>query len=786
MILKAGTIIGSRYEILEKIGAGGMALVYRAKDTKLERYVTVKVLRHEFVTDEEFKARFKIEARSAASLSHPNIVNVYDVGEDGDIYFIVMEYVHGDTLKKAIIEKAPFDTKSTINVAIQMASALSHAHKNHIVHRDIKPQNILVATDGMIKVTDFGIARAVTAATVTTTANAIGSVHYFSPEQARGGYVDEKSDIYSLGITMFEMITGVLPYEGENSVAIALKHINEELPDIREHNPNVSRSLEGIIKKATRKKTDERYASIDLLLADLIKARSDSSGSFIEEEIPNSTAAPTVEITQKELQYIQNTRAKKVTESTSEVMGRSARRAMREKEIEKKEIEDIPEPDRSGRRLKISKNDDYEEGYEQEYWEEPKKVGKTPARKEVKREYDEYDDEYDRRQEKKVIIAAVITAVVIIVIISFIGIKFFGGSNDSPSKTQANVEEGTITVPSFEGITLEQAQKRAEELGLKVMKNGEEVSKIYEAGLIVFQSLSEGEKVNKDTEISVKISTGLSFSTMPDLKDKDEKEASSMIYDMIGKNPEIKYENNDEIKVGTIIKQEPSEGTKITSDSKIVLTISKGEELKKVIVPNIEGKTLEQAKKELEREGLVVGNVTEIESAKVKKGVIITQTVNAGEEVVKNSVVNLVVSKGKEETSPPEETEKPSTITPEKTENSDIKPKPNDTSSKPSDTPEQNNKPNTEPVTPPEASSSSTKVFAVVAPIGTSDTTVMHIKVLKTDSNGVMTTVLDTQKPASELPLGVTVTGTGTAEIQCFIDDVQQWSEKVDFSEGGN
>ena len=300
MLLNPGTVLSGRYEILEKIGSGGMANVYKAvmlghNGARVQKYegrrVTVKVLREEFVGDEEFIERFRSEACSVARLSHPNIVRAYDVGEDGDIKYIVNEYIHGDTLKKAIKEKAPFDSRSTINVAIQIASALSQAHKAHIVHRDIKPQNILVGTDGVVKVTDFGIARAATASTMTTTANAAGSVHYFSPEQARGGYVDEKSDIYSLGITMFEMITGVLPFQGNNSVSIALMHINDELPDIRQYNPNCTRSLEGIIRKATMKKADERYASIDLLLADLIRARAELNGSAKEEKPAEKKAA---------------------------------------------------------------------------------------------------------------------------------------------------------------------------------------------------------------------------------------------------------------------------------------------------------------------------------------------------------------------------------------------------------------------------------------------------------------------------------------------------------------
>ena len=253
-MIQIGTVLSDRYELIEKIGSGGMAIVFRAKDRTLQRYVTVKILREEFIGDEEFIMRFRSEALAAGRLSHTNIVRVYDVGQEGNIYFIVMEYVHGDTLKQAIREKAPFDTKSTINVAVQIASGIEQAHKNHIIHRDIKPQNVLVGTDGVVKVTDFGIARAANGTTMTTSNTAMGSVHYFSPEQARGGYVDEKSDIYSLGITMFEMVTGQLPFQANTSVAVAMKQINEELPDIRQFNPKVSASLEAIIRKATRKR----------------------------------------------------------------------------------------------------------------------------------------------------------------------------------------------------------------------------------------------------------------------------------------------------------------------------------------------------------------------------------------------------------------------------------------------------------------------------------------------------------------------------------------------------
>ena len=294
-MLEKGTVISKRYQVIEKLGAGGMAVAYKARDMRLGRFVTVKVLKDEYSENDDFLAKFSSEASAAASLSHHNIVRVYDVGEDRGINYIVMEYVHGESLKKTIEKKAPFDTLTTLSVAMQIASALSHAHKHHVVHRDIKPQNILVSVDGTVKVTDFGIARAATANTYAADVNAMGSVHYFSPEQARGGYVNEKSDIYSLGITMFEMATGKVPFDASSSIAIALKHLNEELPDIKQYNPSVTRGLEGIIRKATQKKADERYDNIDLMISDIKLAIIEAA------RIAKSSKAKTVEKAEPEI-----------------------------------------------------------------------------------------------------------------------------------------------------------------------------------------------------------------------------------------------------------------------------------------------------------------------------------------------------------------------------------------------------------------------------------------------------------------------------------------------------
>ncbi|MTI69942.1 MAG: Stk1 family PASTA domain-containing Ser/Thr kinase [Firmicutes bacterium] len=275
-----GKILGNRYEIVEKIGGGGMALVYKAKCRLLNRFVAIKILRPEFTNDEEFINKFKRESQSAASLSHHNIVNIYDVGSEDDVYYIVMEYVKGKTLKKLIREKGKISPKRVINIAIEIAEALNHAHENHIVHRDIKPHNIMVTDDGRIKVTDFGIARAASTSTVTNTSNVIGSVHYFSPEQARGGYTDAKSDIYSLGIVMYEMLTGRVPFEGESPISIALKHIQEDIIPPGEIDKNIPKSIDNIVRKAVKKDQSLRYNSSDEILKDLRKAK-----QFVNEDI---------------------------------------------------------------------------------------------------------------------------------------------------------------------------------------------------------------------------------------------------------------------------------------------------------------------------------------------------------------------------------------------------------------------------------------------------------------------------------------------------------------------
>lgn len=276
-----GKVLGNRYEIIEKIGGGGMALVYKAKCRLLNRFVAVKILRSEFIEDEEFVKKFKRESQAAASLSHPNIVGIYDVGMEDNIYYIVMEYVKGQTLKELIKKKGALGVDFATNIAIQISSALEHAHKNHIVHRDIKSHNIMIREDNSVKVTDFGIARAISSSTITNTGNVIGSVHYFSPEQARGGYTDEKSDIYSLGIVMYEMLTGRLPFEGETPIAVALKHLQEEPDKPTSINPRIPKSMEDIIQKCIAKDVNDRYGSMSEIISDLRQSLVMPNGDFV-------------------------------------------------------------------------------------------------------------------------------------------------------------------------------------------------------------------------------------------------------------------------------------------------------------------------------------------------------------------------------------------------------------------------------------------------------------------------------------------------------------------------
>lgn len=302
-MLRSGMYLQNRYEILEQIGSGGMSEVYKARCHKLNRLVAIKVLKAEFSDDASFVSKFKIEAQAAAGLSHPNVVSVYDVVDEGVLHYIVMELIEGITLKNYICKKGRLDVREAIGIAIQVAQGMAAAHEQHIIHRDIKPQNMIISRDGKVKVADFGIARAVSSQTIGATA--MGSVHYISPEQARGGYSDERSDIYSLGITIYEMVTGHVPFDGENTVTVALAHIEAPLLPPSRLNPAVPPSLEKIILKCTEKKPENRYNNATELISDLRRALVNPGGDFVR-TAPQVDDSPTVTISAKELTLIKD------------------------------------------------------------------------------------------------------------------------------------------------------------------------------------------------------------------------------------------------------------------------------------------------------------------------------------------------------------------------------------------------------------------------------------------------------------------------------------------------
>ena len=358
-MVKIGMIIGDRYEILEKIGTGGMSDVYKAKDHKLNRLVAVKVLKQEFSENANFVSKFRIEAQAAAGLMHPNIVNVYDVGEENGIYFIVMELVEGITLKKYIEKKARLSVKEAVSIAIQVSMGIEAAHNNHIIHRDIKPQNIIISKEGKVKVTDFGIAKAATSNTITS--NVMGSVHYTSPEQARGGYSDEKSDIYSLGVTMFEMLTGRVPFNGETTVAIAIKHIQEEMPSPRDYISEIPNSVEQIVFKCCQKSPDRRYQSMGDLIVDLKRSLMTPDEDFVKVIDPDEDGS-TKMITDSDMERIKN--RSKSRDSMEEAMHlrkeSDVKKSVKRKQIPKKYIPVEEEED-------DEEEEDVEESYESEY-----------------------------------------------------------------------------------------------------------------------------------------------------------------------------------------------------------------------------------------------------------------------------------------------------------------------------------------------------------------------------------------------------------------------------------
>ena len=634
-------LLAGRYELIEKIGEGGMAVVYKAKDRLLNRYVAIKILRPEFTQDEQFLDSFKRESQAAAGLQHPNIVSIYDVGRTGNINFIVMELVDGRPLSDFIKENGHLDYKTTIDIAKQVASALAIAHKHQIIHRDVKPHNIMITSDGVAKLTDFGIARAVSKATmVADTSKIIGSVHYFSPEQARGAYVDERSDIYSLGIVMFEMLTGRVPFDGETPVEVALKHINEDVPSPAKLVPGIPPALDKVVLKATDKYQTERYKSADEMLEAL------KNVEFVTQMVGDRVFA-----------------------------GETDNKPRRD--------ENLVAPVMSSRR----------EDREQEMVIAPANPRKPKAKSD------------DKKKKKRAIIIGVAAAVILALfgILYVSGIIGGGGKEvtvpdvkgmsyseakevleakglkiekaDEPIASQ-KIEKGKIVsqtpsknskvkkgrtvrvilsagntelkVPDLKGLSYKEAKTLLSEMGLQISKGDEVDSDSVAEGLIASQYPSAKTKVDKGDIITVNISKGKKDAVIPKLvgttftSESDVSDTLSKYGYKLGK---VSYEESYETP-GTIIKQSPDAGTTAEKKTSVDIVISKAKS--KATVPNLNGMTYDQAESALQSLGFSVGRVTEEENNGFTAGTVFKQYPAANSEYQTGSTVDIWIAKSGE------------------------------------------------------------------------------------------------------------------------------------------
>lgn len=603
-MLELGTMLSGRYEVLKRVGSGGMADVYMAKDHKLNRNVAVKVLKSEYVEDEKFLKKFETEAQAVARLSHPNIVNIYDVGMEDGINYIVMELAEGITLKEYIRKKGYLSPKETVEISTQIASAISHAHKNHIIHRDIKPQNILVSDTGIIKVTDFGIAKATSSNTVTSTATAMGSVHYISPEQAKGRFCDEKSDIYSLGITMYEMVTGHVPFDHENGVTIALMHLQNEITPPSQIRDGIPDSLEKIILKCTMKKPEERYQTADDLIADLRLVFEDTSGGYVG-VVPAIDDSPTIMIDQNELTQRINTPKK-------------------DQKIQQEE----------------------------------------PLKDEEQNAYLDEDDEEESGMNSKIeklviVLAAVVGAIILISIIVFV-VKSSGVFKSGKSTTTTSIgttagsndaESKKYTVDNYIGMSLSAAREKID--GKFKIKVEEEYSADYAKDLVIRQDPESDTELEEGKTLTLVVSKGTRTEdkvSVPEVVGKRESSAKSEL-EAVGLKVSVKTKYSTDVAKGKVISQSPGSGNQVTKNSTVVITVSQGEKPETMVrVPNLRYFTESGARSELKNSNLVLGSVLTEYSDSVEKGLVIRQTVSSGSKVKEGTAVGIYVSLGPRQT----------------------------------------------------------------------------------------------------------------------------------------
>lgn len=628
-MIKIGMIIGDRYEILEKIGTGGMSDVYKAKDHKLNRLVAVKVLKQEFSENANFVSKFRVEAQAAAGLAHPNIVNVYDVGEENGIYFIVMELVEGITLKKYIEKKARLSVKEAVSIAIQVCMGIETAHNNHIIHRDIKPQNIIISKEGKVKVTDFGIAKAATSNTITS--NVMGSVHYTSPEQARGGYSDEKSDIYSLGITMFEMLTGRVPFNGDTTVAIAIKHIQEEMPSPRDYISEIPVSVEQIVFKCCQKSPDRRYQSMGELIADLKRSLMTPDEDFVKVVNPDEEGA-TKHFSGREMETIK--KQVRHRDSLEEAMHlrteADVKRSLKKRYVIEEEEEDEEEDEED--------IDDTEyEYYEDEDEEEDEEA---------------QEDDYDPKMERLTTVLAVIAAILVGCIVLFLVGRAVGlfefelfGLGGEHTEEQEEEPKEEVEMVEVVGLKLDDVKVALLDLGLTPEIEYEESAE-YEQGIVMRTSVEPGTKILEGTNVVLTVSAGSEGVKIPDVVGMTEAEG---VATLSNKGFVVnKTEGFDAyIKAGNIITQSPEAGSKAPSGTAVTIRISLGPETTKVQMPDLMGRSEEEAMAVLVENGLNLGVVSEVNHEDPNlSGLVCYQSYSAGTYVDAGTTVDISISIG--------------------------------------------------------------------------------------------------------------------------------------------
>ena len=597
-MLREGMFLADRYEIIEQIGTGGMADVYKAKCHKLNRYVAIKVMKSEFSQDKTFVSKFWAEAQSAAGLVNPNVVNVYDVGVENGIYYIVMELVVGITLKKYIEKRGRLPYKEAVSIAIQVANGMDAAHKHNIVHRDIKPQNIIISKEGKVKVTDFGIAKVASSATINTSAS-MGSVHYISPEQARGGYSDERSDIYSLGITLFEMLTGTVPFDGDSAVSVAVQHIQDSIPLPSQLVEGVPVSVDKIVLKCTQKKTDRRYQSAAELIVDLKKSLVMPDEDFVR-------------------------------------MGSAYDSVLKKDEEEYNPDDDELLTESAGHDLDDDNDDTDDELLENDSDKD-----------------EDIDDERNDKLELVMKCIGIGIAVIILMITIFVVIKLVGNGKNTAKNNKNSVEATTVNtannnssdmveVPKVVGMTKEDAIKALNKLGLGYKAVTQSSDTVAE-DCVISQGNVGGSKVEKNSQIVLTISTGKENKevTVPNVKGKSEQEAKEAI-EAANLVASVDYQYSDSVEAGNVIKYSPSGS--VAEGSTVTIHVSRGKKVTNVSVPNVLGMSESLASQTLDSANLKV-TVKYETSSKAEYGTVTSQTpYSAGDSVPSGTTITIYVS----------------------------------------------------------------------------------------------------------------------------------------------